>query len=168
MAWLHLLHINPHTTLNSSNRSYSKCLLLNVTGKRLRSIAKQQCEIELQFCLNDKVLWKHKLVLRVRFTDLCFIISLFYIESKMRLQFIMRLNAMKTKLVDDKVFLSVQLNEKQQPMIDVKENSLDNFTFRRSLLVINIVDIFLKTNQMLISILLAFWQYGVKSNAFLI
>ena len=40
----------------SSNRSYSKCLLLNVTGKRLRSIAKQQCEIELQFCLNDKVL----------------------------------------------------------------------------------------------------------------
>ena len=83
-------------------------------------------------------------------------------------QFIMRLNAMRTKLVDDKVFLSVQLNEKQQPMIDVKENSLDNFTFRRSLLVINIVDIFLKTNQMLISILLAFWQYGVKSNAFLI
>ena len=86
----------------------------------------------------------------------------------MRLQFIMRLNAMKTKLVDDKVFLSVQLNEKQQPMIDVKENSLDNFTFRRSLLVINIVDIFLKTNQMLVSILLALWQYGVKSNAFLI
>ena len=75
---------------------------------------------------------------------------------------------MRTKLVDDKVFLSVQLNEKQQPMIDVKENSLANFTFRRSLLVINIVDIFLKTNQMLISILLAFWQYGVKSNAFLI
>ena len=75
---------------------------------------------------------------------------------------------MRTKLVDDKVFLSVQLNEKQQPMIDVKENSLDNFTFPRSLLVINIVDIFLKTNQMLISILLAFWQYGVKSNAFLI
>ena len=86
----------------------------------------------------------------------------------MRLQFIMRLNAMRTKLVDDKVLLSVQLNEKQQPMIDVKENSLDNFTFPRSLLVINIVDIFLKTNQMLISILLAFWQYGVKSNAFLI
>ena len=56
MAWLHLLHINPHTTLNSSNRSYSKCLLLNVTGKRLRSIAKQQCKIELKFCLNDKVL----------------------------------------------------------------------------------------------------------------
>ena len=75
---------------------------------------------------------------------------------------------MRTKLVDDKVLLSVQLNEKQQPMIDVKENSLDNFTFPRSLLVINIVDIFLKTNQMLISILLAFWQYGVKSNAFLI
>ena len=86
----------------------------------------------------------------------------------MRLQFIMRLNAMRTKLVDDKVLLSVQLNEKQQPMIDVKENSLDNFTFPRSLLVINIVDIFLKTNQMLVSILLALWQYGVKSNAFLI